>query len=74
VVSVLWRRDALVAFPGDIRDEGVASEHLQLNEATLWSGGPRDWNNPGAKEILPQVRAAIFAGDARVLRRRAQGA
>jgi alpha-L-fucosidase 2 len=42
---------------------GVAEEHLQLNEATLWSGGPRNWNNPGAKEILPQVRAAIFAGD-----------
>jgi alpha-L-fucosidase 2 len=42
---------------------GVADEHLQLNEATLWSGGPRNWNNPGAKEILPQVRAAIFAGD-----------
>jgi alpha-L-fucosidase 2 len=42
---------------------GVTQEHLQLNEATLWSGAPRDWNNPGAKEILPQVRAAIFAGD-----------
>ena len=42
---------------------GVAVEHLQLNEATLWSGAPRDWNNPGAKEILPQVRSAIFAGD-----------
>jgi alpha-L-fucosidase 2 len=42
---------------------GIAAEHLQLNEATLWSGGPRDWNNPSAKEILPQVRAAIFAGD-----------
>ena len=42
---------------------GVASEHLQLNEATLWSGAPTEWNNPGAREILPQVRAAIFAGD-----------
>ena len=42
---------------------GVHSEHLQLNEATLWSGAPREWNNPGAREILPQVRAAIFAGD-----------
>jgi len=42
---------------------GVTEEHLQLNEATLWSGGPRNWNNPGAKNILPQVRAAIFAGD-----------
>jgi alpha-L-fucosidase 2 len=41
----------------------IANEHLQLNEATLWSGGPRDWNNPGAKDILPQVRIAIFAGD-----------
>src|ERR1039457_3559916 len=30
----------------------VTNEHLQLNEATLWSGGPRDWNNPGAKEVL----------------------
>jgi alpha-L-fucosidase 2 len=42
---------------------GITNEHLQLNEATLWSGAPRDWNNPGAKAILPQVRAAIFAGD-----------
>jgi alpha-L-fucosidase 2 len=42
---------------------GIADEHLQLNEATLWSGGPRNWNNPGAKEVLPQLRAAIFAGD-----------
>ncbi|MFL6576981.1 MAG: glycosyl hydrolase family 95 catalytic domain-containing protein, partial [Povalibacter sp.] len=42
---------------------GVDNEHLQLNEATLWSGGPRDWNNPKAKDVLPQVRQAIFAGD-----------
>ena len=42
---------------------GVATERLQLNEATLWSGGPTDWNNPGARDVLPQVRAAIFAGD-----------
>ncbi|MFZ0825823.1 MAG: glycoside hydrolase family 95 protein [Verrucomicrobiia bacterium] len=42
---------------------GVTNEHLQLNEATLWSGAPRDWNNPGAREVLPLVRAAIFAGD-----------
>ena len=42
---------------------GVSLERLQLNEATLWSGAPRDWNNPTAREILPQVRAAILAGD-----------
>src|SRR5688572_2292660 len=29
----------------------LATEHLQLNEETLWSGGPRDWNNPGAKAV-----------------------
>jgi alpha-L-fucosidase 2 len=42
---------------------GVTSERLQLNEATLWSGGPRDWNNPGARLVLPEVRAAALAGD-----------
>jgi alpha-L-fucosidase 2 len=41
---------------------GVERERLQLNEATLWSGGPRDWNNPNGPTVLPQVRAAIFAG------------
>src|ERR1043165_7188341 len=40
----------------------VQSERLAPHEDTLWSGGPRDWNNPGAKDVLPQVRAAIFAG------------
>ena len=42
---------------------GVTNEHLQLNEATLWSGGPRDWNNPDAQKVLPKVRAAVLAGD-----------
>ena len=54
----------------------AAHEHLQLNEATLWSGGPKEWNNPGAKDVLPLVRAAIFAGDfgkAAELTRKMQG-
>ena len=42
---------------------GIQSELLQLNEATLWSGGPSEWNNPGAKAALAQVREALFAGD-----------
>ena len=42
---------------------GVTNEHLQLNEATLWSGGPQDWNNPGARAVLPKVRTAIFAAN-----------
>ena len=25
---------------------GVVTERLQLNDDSLWSGGPKDWNNP----------------------------
>ncbi len=32
----------------------MAAEHYQLNEASLWSGAPTNWNNPQAKEILPK--------------------
>ncbi len=28
---------------------GVVEERLQLNDDTLWSGGPKDWNNPKAR-------------------------
>ena len=42
---------------------GIGEERLQLNEDTLWSGGPKDWNNPEAKKWLPRVRRALFAGD-----------
>ena len=42
---------------------GVTEERLQLNEDTLWSGGPRAANNPDAPTILPQVREAVLAGD-----------
>ncbi|MFN8491211.1 MAG: glycoside hydrolase family 95 protein [Caldilineaceae bacterium] len=41
---------------------GAAEERLQLNEDTLWSGGVREWNTPSAKDALPAVRQAIFAG------------
>jgi alpha-L-fucosidase 2 len=41
---------------------GVSAERLQLNEDTLWSGAPTDWNNPGAKDALPEVRRLVFAG------------
>jgi alpha-L-fucosidase 2 len=39
---------------------GIQQERLQLNEDTLWSGGPRDWNNPQALQVLPEVRRLIF--------------
>jgi alpha-L-fucosidase 2 len=40
---------------------GVASERIALNEDTLWSGAPRDWNNPGAKDHLGVVRNLVIA-------------
>ena len=42
---------------------GVMNERYQLNEDTLWAGGPRDWNNPGARAALLRVREALFKGD-----------
>ena len=41
---------------------GIQHERLQLNEDTLWSGGPRDWNNAQALQVLPEVRRLIFEG------------
>ncbi len=42
---------------------GVAAERLQLNEDTLWAGGPYDPANPEALKALPEIRALIDAGD-----------
>src|SRR5690348_17132716 len=41
---------------------GVARERLQLNEDTLYAGGPYDPSNSEALAALPQVRALIAAG------------
>jgi alpha-L-fucosidase 2 len=41
---------------------GASAELIQLNEDTLWSGGPKDWDNPHAADFLPEVRRLIFAG------------
>jgi|GEM_PF-2030679 len=41
---------------------GIAQERIQLNEDTLWAGGPYDPANPDAIEALPKVRELIFAG------------
>ncbi|MGA3121579.1 MAG: glycoside hydrolase family 95 protein [Polyangiaceae bacterium] len=41
---------------------GVDLDTLQLNEETLWSGGPYAPNNPEAKAALPLVRRLIFEG------------
>jgi alpha-L-fucosidase 2 len=40
----------------------IAQERLQLNEDTLFAGGPYSPNNPAALAALPQVRAQIASG------------
>jgi alpha-L-fucosidase 2 len=42
---------------------GISEERLQLNEDTLWSGGPYDPANPEALAALPQARRLIADGD-----------
>jgi alpha-L-fucosidase 2 len=43
---------------------GVDHERLQLNEITVWSGGPEPAaDRPGAYKHLPEIRAAIRAED-----------
>jgi alpha-L-fucosidase 2 len=41
---------------------GVARERLQLNEDTLYAGGPYDPSDPGARDALPRVRELIAQG------------
>jgi len=41
---------------------GVPLERLQLNEDTLYAGGPYDPNNRGALQALPEARRLIFEG------------
>ncbi|AKD53824.1 glycoside hydrolase family 95 protein [Spirosoma radiotolerans] len=40
----------------------VPKETLQLNEHTVWSGGPNRNDNPDALAALPEVRRLIFEG------------
>ncbi len=42
---------------------GIHQERLQLNEDTLWGGGPYQPVNPDALAALPEVRRLIAAGD-----------
>ncbi len=41
----------------------VSREIFQLNEHTIWSGGPNRNDNPEALEALPEVRRLIFSGE-----------
>src|SRR3954465_4434835 len=41
---------------------GVEHERIQLNEKSLWSGGPQEADNPEALAALPEVRGLLFGG------------
>ena len=41
---------------------GLAEDRIQVNEATLWGGGPHDYTNPEASTHVPELRRLIFAG------------
>ena len=41
---------------------GVASERINLNEQTIWTGGPYEPTRAGGPEALPEIRRLIFAG------------
>ncbi len=40
----------------------VATETIQLNEHTIWSGSPNRNDNPDALAALPEIRRLIFEG------------
>ena len=41
---------------------GTEEEHLQINESTLWGGGPHSYTNPSGYAHLDEIRKLIFAG------------
>ncbi|WP_246147866.1 glycosyl hydrolase family 95 catalytic domain-containing protein [Nonomuraea turkmeniaca] len=38
----------------------VDTERLQLNEDTVWAGGPYDQSNPKGAQALPEIRRLVF--------------
>ena len=44
---------------------GVKRDLINLNEDSIWSGGPRHRVNPDAREGFEEVRRALLAGDIR---------
>ncbi len=41
---------------------GVSTECLELNESTLWAGGPYNAANPKGPAALPEIRRLVFTG------------
>ncbi len=40
----------------------VTEERIQLNEDSIWQGGPRDRYNPDSLKYLPEIRRLLFEG------------
>jgi alpha-L-fucosidase 2 len=40
----------------------LAGDRVQLNEDSVWNGGPRDRANPGARAALPEIRRLLHEG------------
>jgi alpha-L-fucosidase 2 len=49
-----------MVFGGNGDADDVCRERIALNEDTLWSGCPGDWNNPDAKFSLPIIRKLVL--------------
>ena len=47
---------------GMMPDGGIGSEHIVLNEISLWSGSESDYRNPEASKSLPAIRQLLFEG------------
>ncbi|WNQ12780.1 glycoside hydrolase family 95 protein [Paenibacillus aurantius] len=41
---------------------GAAQDKIQLNEDTIWYGGPKDADNPDALRYLPEIRRLLTEG------------
>ena len=41
---------------------GVEQDRIQFNEETIWTEGPRDYNQKGAYQYLDTIRQLLFAG------------
>ena len=42
---------------------GAGHEHIQVNEESIWYGGPVQRNNPDMREQLPKIRKLLFDGE-----------
>ena len=47
---------------GMMPDGGVQTDHIVLNEISMWSGNEADYRNPDAAKSLPEIRRLLSEG------------